>query len=95
MNRNTRAWSIVLAGVGINLSFGVLYAWSIFAANLRDGSGWSGTQASLPYTTAVAMFAVMMIFGGRLQDRYGPRVAVTLAGMLVGAGMVLSSIFPR
>ncbi len=36
----------------------------------------------------------MMIFGGRLQDRYGPRVAVTLAGMLVGAGMVLSSIFP-
>ncbi len=72
----------------------MLYAWSIFAANLRDGSGWSGTQASLPYTTAVAMFAVMMIFGGRLQDRYGPRVAVTLAGMLVGAGMVLSSIFP-
>ncbi len=94
MNRNTRAWSIVLAGVGINLSFGVLYAWSIFAANLRDASGWSGTQASLPYTTAVAMFAVMMIFGGRLQDRYGPRVAVTLAGILVGAGMVLSSMFP-
>lgn len=94
MNRNKRAWSIVLAGMGINLSFGVLYAWSIFAANLRDSFGWSSTQASLPYTMAVAMFAVMMIFGGRLQDRYGPRAAVTLAGILVGGGMILASLLP-
>lgn len=93
MNRNKRAWTIVLAGMGINLSFGVLYAWSIFAANLRETLGWSSTQASLPYTMAVAMFAVMMIFGGRLQDKYGPRVVVTLAGILVGGGMVLSSFF--
>lgn len=93
MNRNTRAWTIVLAGMGINLSFGVLYAWSIFAANLRESLGWSSTQASLPYTMAVAMFAVMMIFGGRLQDKYGPRVVVTLAGILVGGGMLLASLF--
>ncbi len=93
MKRNTRAWTIVLSGMGINLSFGVLYAWSIFAANLRESYGWSSTQASLPYTMAVAMFAVMMIAGGRLQDKYGPRFAVTLAGILVGAGMVLSSFF--
>jgi len=92
MRYNTRAWTIVLAGMGINLSFGVLYAWSIFAANLRESYGWSSTQSSLPYTLAVAMFAVMMIFGGRLQDRYGPRLAVTMAGVLVGAGMVLSSV---
>ena len=62
MNRNSRAWTIVLAGTGINLSFGVLYAWSIFAAELRETYHWSGTQASLPYTMAVGMFAVMMIF---------------------------------
>ncbi len=94
MNRNSRAWTIVLAGTGINLSFGVLYAWSIFAAELRETYHWSGTQASLPYTMAVGMFAVMMIFGGRLQDRYGPRLTVTLAGILVGGGMILASLFP-
>jgi OFA family oxalate/formate antiporter-like MFS transporter len=80
--------------MGINLAFGVLYAWSIFAANLREVYGWTSTQASLPYTMAVAMFAVMMITGGRFQDKYGPRLAVTLAGILVGVGMILASLFP-
>lgn len=48
MNRNTRAWTIVLAGMGINLSVGVLYAWSIFAADLRESLGWSSTPTVWP-----------------------------------------------
>ena len=84
-----RGWLIVLAGVGINLSFGVLYAWSVFAKNLREINGWSASEASLPYTMAIIMFAVLMIPGGRLQDKMGPRFVVVLAGILVGSGMLL------
>lgn len=86
-----RGWLIVLAGVGINLSFGVLYAWSVFAKSLREINGWSASEASLPYTMAIIMFAVLMIPGGKLQDSKGPRFVVVLAGVLVGAGMILSS----
>lgn len=86
-----RGWLIVLAGVGINLSFGVLYAWSVFAKNLREINGWSASEASLPYTMAIIMFAILMIPGGRLQDKMGPRFVVVLAGILVGSGMLLSS----
>ena len=91
---STRGWLIVLAGVGINLSFGVLYAWSIFAANLREAYGWSMAQASLPYTIAILMFAALMIPGGRLQDKLGPRLVVTLAGVFVGSGLILASFVP-
>jgi len=86
-----RGWLIVLAGIGINLSFGVLYAWSIFAKNLREINGWSASEASLPYTMAIIMFAVLMIPGGKLQDKMGPRFVVVLAGALIGSGMILSS----
>ncbi|MEW6650900.1 MAG: OFA family MFS transporter, partial [Chloroflexota bacterium] len=34
----------------------------------------------------------MTVLGGRLQDRYGPRLVVTLGGILAGLGMVLSSL---
>lgn len=86
-----RGWLIVLAGIGINLAFGVLYAWSIFAQNLRNINGWTAAEASLPYTIAIIMFAVLMIPGGRLQDKMGPRFVVILAGVLIGVGMVASS----
>lgn len=86
-----RGWLIVLAGIGINLAFGVLYAWSIFAQNLRTINGWTAAEASLPYTIAIITFAILMIPGGRLQDKMGPRFVVLLAGVLIGVGMVASS----
>ena len=89
-----RGWLVVLAGVIINLAFGILYAWSVFSANLRSLNGWSSTEASLPYTVAIIMFAALMIPGGRLQDKLGPRKVITLAGILVGSGLILASFVP-
>lgn len=88
-----RGWIVVLAGLCINLMFGVLYAWSIFAANLSSLYQWSGFQASLPYTVAIVMFALVMLVGGKLQDRFGPRLVATMGGALTGTGLVLSSFF--
>lgn len=90
MKNNTRGWIVVLAGTGINLAFGVLYAWSIFAGKLQDSLGWTKTQSSLPYTVAIIMFALMMIPAGRLQDRFGPRVVATAGGILIGTGCILA-----
>lgn len=89
-----RGWIVVAAGLGINLMFGVLYTWSIFSATLSATYQWSGLQASLPYTVAIAMFALVMLVGGKLQDLFGPRLVATMGGVLTGAGLVLSSVFP-
>lgn len=93
MARSTaaRGWTVALAGLGINLALGVLYAWSVIAKALTKDWGLSAGQASLPYATAVGVFALSMVFAGRAQDRFGPRIVATLGGALTGLGMIVAS----
>ena len=90
MIANKKGWIVVLAGTGINLAFGVLYAWSIFSAELQQTLSWTKTEASLPYTVAILMFALMMIPAGRLQDKIGPKWVATIGGLLIGFGCILA-----
>lgn len=85
-------------GLGMNLLLGTAYSWSVFKdALIRDygSAGADSFTALLPFAAAMAMFAVGMVFAGRLVDRYGPR-RVALAGVVVfGAGYLLSSLMDR
>ncbi len=96
MSEGRKGWLVTLAGVGLNLALGILYAWSIFSKQLtepleRGGFGWTRTQATLPYTIAIACFALMMVPAGRLQDRLGPRLIATLGAALTGLGLFVAS----
>ncbi len=91
-----RGWTVTIAGMGLNLALGILYAWSVFSKQLvetvaKGGFAWTKVQATLPYTVAIACFALMMIPGGRLQDRVGPRVVASAGGILTGLGLVVAS----
>jgi MFS family permease len=77
---------------GINFLAGLLYIWSVIAKGLVEKWGWTSTQASLPYTVALVSFVVTMALAGPLQDRKGPRLTGTLAGLLMGLGLILSSL---
>jgi OFA family oxalate/formate antiporter-like MFS transporter len=103
-----RAWVVTGAGTAVNLCLGILYAWSVWKAKLvapkslqpgdpMDGvnEGWvylSDAEATWAYATCGFVFALFMIPGGRLQDRYGPRVGATLAGLCLGGGCVLAGL---
>jgi OFA family oxalate/formate antiporter-like MFS transporter len=59
---------------------------------LNEGAfNWSGTDALLPYAVALLVFGFTMVFAGRLQDKYGPRMVTSIGGVLVGIGMVIAS----
>ena len=86
---------ILLSGVLLNLSIGVLYAWSVIKsrliAPLADGGwGWSSQEAGLPYTVVIGCFALGLLVGGRIQDKVGPRKVTTIGCIMVGMGLVLS-----
>ena len=92
----TRGWIVTFAGLGINLALGVLYSWSVIAKTLskpiaESGWGWSAGQASLPYAIGVGVFALSMVFAGRAQDRFGPRIVATFGGALCGVGLIVAS----
>lgn len=86
-----QGWLVTFAATGALLALGVLYSWSIVKRGIPDDWGWLDWQKSLPYSVAVVVFSVMMVLGGRLQDRYGPRLVVTIGGILSGLGMIISS----
>lgn len=85
-------WIVLIAAVGINLTMGVNYSWSIFKKALVEDLLWSNLAASLPYTLYIVVFAFTMAFAGRMQDKYGPRIVVLIGSILMGVGYVLCSI---
>lgn len=86
-----RGWTVTLAGTGINLALGILYAWSVISKEIPIAWGWTETQKSMPYSIACLVFCLVMVPAGRMQDKIGPRIVASLGGLLVGAGMILAS----
>lgn len=90
MERN-QGWTVAMAGLGINLALGILYAWSMFKDAIKSEFGWEGSQLNDPYAICCLVFAGAMIVAGRCQDKFGPRITASIGGLLVGAGFVICS----
>ena len=86
-NSLMRGWTVVLAGTGINLALGILYAYSMLKGDI--GKMFDG--AGDPYAVACLSFALSMIIGGKMQDKVGPRITAIVGGLLVGAGFIVCS----
>ena len=88
-----KAWSVVLAGTGINLALGILYTWSIFKGEIAKSVefGWDKSGLNDPYALCCLVFAFSMILAGRVQDRFGPRITALSGGILVALGFLLIS----
>ena len=103
-----RGARVVVAGMAVNLCLGILYAWSVWKANLVGSSahpagspmagadaGWSyltDAQATWAYALCGLIFALAMIPGGRIQDRHGPRIGATLGGLCLAAGCATAGL---
>jgi OFA family oxalate/formate antiporter-like MFS transporter len=88
-----KGWTVVMAGLAINLILGVLYAWGVIAKALAGSDWhWTKTQATLPFTVATVCFAGMMVFAGRCQDKLGPRLVATAGGLMLGLALVASAL---
>lgn len=97
MEKQKRANLVLTACILFNLSIGVLYAWSVIGTRLsapvyEGGFGWTASQAGLPYSMAIIVFATAMLFGGRVQDKVGPRWVMTAGSLCLGFGLVLAGL---
>jgi OFA family oxalate/formate antiporter-like MFS transporter len=102
----TQAWITVFAGTAINLCLGILYAWSIWKSALVNvdmageamtgiNAGWvylNNAQAATPFSLCVIIFALLMIPGGRIQDKISPKFGATLGGLTLAAGCILAGV---
>lgn len=95
-------WLIALSGVGMHLSIGSVYSWSVFNLPLAEAYPWENTWAgqTLGESSAIALTFSLAIFClgtfaallGRFAERVGPRVSGTLAAVLFSGGMLTAGV---
>ncbi|MGI6128308.1 MAG: OFA family MFS transporter [Planifilum sp.] len=85
-------WTIVAAAILMQIALGAVYGWSVFVHPLMEAYGWSQSEVTLAFTLAILFLGFGTILGGLLQDRKGPRLVATIAGVLYGLGYILTSL---
>ncbi|OGQ48238.1 MAG: hypothetical protein A3I09_01520 [Deltaproteobacteria bacterium RIFCSPLOWO2_02_FULL_47_10] len=83
-------WLVVVGALIIQISLGAVYIYSIFKTPLQQMLGWDKSQVVLPAQIILVIFAVSMIFAGRLQDKIGPRKTATIGGIILGLSLILA-----
>jgi MFS family permease len=71
--------------------WGGQYSFGVFFKPLLNEFGWTRAATSGAYSLSMVLIGVFGIFSGRLSDRFGPRLVVTVCGLLIGIGYLLMS----
>lgn len=79
-------------GVFSMLFSGVLYAWSILKIPFKEEFGWSDSSLALNFTLTMCFFCLGAFFGSLICKRIGPKITLIIAGVLVGAGFIITSL---
>jgi OFA family oxalate/formate antiporter-like MFS transporter len=90
-DRLPNRWGIAVAAVIMQICLGAVYGWSVFKIPLMRTHGWSETSVQLNFTLALAFLGVGTVIGGLWQDRVGPRLVATVAGVLYGLGFLVAA----
>ena len=94
MNNNYRqkAIFVLLGSFVLQFLSGILMSWSVAGKELTVNLGWTGIQASTPYTFAIMMMPIAMIIAGRVQNIKGARITAIIGALALGGGIILCGI---
>jgi OFA family oxalate/formate antiporter-like MFS transporter len=85
-------WLIAAAAVGIHISIGSVYAWSVFTKPLMKQFNWELSQVSFAFSLAILFLGLSAAFLGHFVEKHGPRKAGTLAAIFFGIGIAGSGL---
>lgn len=88
MQKVKNRWLIAASGVGIHISIGAVYAWSVFQNPLAEEYGWSTTQISFAFSLAIFFLGFSAAFLGKFVEKYGPRRSGLIAAAFYSAGII-------
>lgn len=90
-NTSERPWLIVLGTVIAQLGLGTIYTWSLFNQPLVNKFGWQLSKVALTFSITSFALAFSTLFAGKLQDKLGIRKLISIAGIIMGIGLILTS----
>lgn len=88
MGKTKNRWLIALAAVGIHISIGSVYAWSVFTNPIQEQFGWDLSAVQLTFSIAIVFLGLSAAFMGHFVEKYGPRKSGLVAATFFGAGLI-------
>ncbi|GAA4829600.1 L-lactate MFS transporter [Algivirga pacifica] len=85
-------WLIAASAVGIHISIGAVYAYSVLKKPLLEEIGWEFKQTAWAFSIAILFLGLSAAFLGRLVERIGPRKSGMLSASFYGAGLLLAGL---
>ncbi|MDD5134883.1 MAG: OFA family MFS transporter [Phycisphaerae bacterium] len=88
-------WLIALSAVGIHISIGSVYAWSVVAKPIMNLFNCSISQVTVTFAIAICFLGLSAAFLGHFVEKEGPRKAGMLAAFFFGIGVAGSGLAIR
>lgn len=92
MKKVKNRWLIAASAVGMHLSIGSVYAWSVYTKPLIDKFGWGLKETQFTFSLAIFFLGISAAFLGRYAEKMGPRKSGLIAAVMFGSGIAGSGL---
>ncbi|EEG75361.1 MFS transporter [[Clostridium] hylemonae] len=93
--KNGSRYMALAGGIIVQIFVGIIYIWSIFQEPVIEYFNWTHSGAALTFSVMLPMNVLGVTAGGILNDRKGARFVLHTGGILMTAGLLLSSLIPK
>ena len=87
MSKVKNRWLVAASAVGMHLSIGSVYAWSVYTKPLIDKFGWGLKETQFTFSIAIFCLGLSAAFLGHFLEKHGPRKAGLLSAIMFGLGI--------
>jgi len=92
MGKVKNRWLIAASAVGMHLSIGSVYAWSVYTTPLTEQLGWDLKETQFTFSLAIFFLGISAAFLGHFLEKNGPGRSGILTAVLFGAGIAGSGL---
>ncbi|UZH56478.1 OFA family MFS transporter [Salinimicrobium tongyeongense] len=92
MGKVKNRWLIAASAVGMHLSIGSVYAWSVYTTPLTQQLGWDLKETQFTFSLAIFFLGISAAFLGHFLEKNGPGRSGILTAVLFGAGIAGSGL---
>jgi OFA family oxalate/formate antiporter-like MFS transporter len=85
----TPGFQLVASLIAMVMIANLQYAWTLFVGPIREARGWSQSEVQGAFALFILLQTFVQPLDGWLMDRMGPRVLISIAGILCGVGWSL------
>ena len=83
---------VAAASVIMIALWAVYYSFGVFFKPMLHEFGWSRAATSSAFSFSSVIMGVTGIVAGWLNDRYGPRLVMSISGICLGVGYIMTSM---